>query len=149
MTDRLIQLAAILIVISASSGCAHIDSTHATFTRTETELVLQIDRHMDELLHGPDIEEDQTLVLELHDYPIGKWLAIPSPQAQARLEVRRFGPTSQGEVFAGWVRVRRVTDAKIVADVKLVVTARTANGSYVQTTKFKGQYGFFRAAPPD
>lgn len=149
MTCRLIKLAAVLIVLCDSSGCAHVASTRSTFTPTGDGLVLQIDRHMDELLHGPDIEEDQTLVLELHDYPLGKWLAIPSPQAQARLEIRRFGPTSQGEVFAGRVRVCRVTDAKIVADIKLVVTARTANGSYVQTTKFKGQYGFFRAAPPD
>ena len=149
MTRRLIKLAVVIIGLSAGSGCAHIASSRATFTPTGDGLVLQIDRHMDELLQGPDIEEDQTLVLDLHDYPLGKWLAIPSPQAQARLEVRRFGPTSRGEVFAGWVRVCRVTDAKIVADLKLVVTARTANGNYVQTTKFKGQYGFFRAAPPD
>ena len=143
------RLAAILVVVTIGGGCAHIATTRATFSQAGTGLVLQIDRHMEELLHGPDIEEDQTLVLELHDYPVGKWLAVPSPQATARLEVRRFGPTSQGEVFTGWVKVCRITDAKVIADIKLVVTARTASGNYVQTTKFKGQYGFFRAALPD
>ena len=138
-----------LMLLCFSSGCAHIAATRATFAHTGDGLLLQIDRHMEELIHGPDIEEDQTLVLELRDYPIGKWVAVPSPNATARLEVRRFGPASKGEVFTGWVKVRKVTEAKVVADVKLVVTARTAKGDYVQTTKFKDQYQFFRAAPAE
>ena len=148
MTSWRSKLVVTLMILTVGSGCAHIAATKATFSQTGNGLVLQIDRHMDELLHGPDIEEDQTLVLELHDYPVGKWQAIPSPQAVARLEVRRFGPTSQGEVFTGWVKVCRVTDAKVSADLKLVVTARTASGNYVQTTKFKGRYSFYRAAVP-
>ena len=137
------------MALGLAGGCAHIAATQATFTRTDTALVLQVDRHVEEIVRGPDIEEDQTLVLELRDYQIGKWLAVPSTNATARLEVRRFGAPSHGEVFAGWVKVRKVTATKVVADVKLVVTARTASGSYVQQTKFKDQYEFFRAAPPD
>jgi len=134
----------VLIAICAS-GCAHIGLTKATFTRTETSLVLQIDRRMEELMHAPDLEEDQTLVLELHNYQIGERLLVPSAKVVARLEVKRFGPTSQGNLFDGWVVVRKVTGSNVVANVNLVVTARTPSGNYVQTEKFDKQYNFFRA----
>ena len=103
------------MALGLAGGCAHIAATQATFTRTDTALVLQVDRHVEEIVRGPDIEEDQTLVLELRDYQIGKWLAVPSTNATARLEVRRFGAPSHGEVFAGWVKVRKVTATKVVA----------------------------------
>ena len=130
------------------SGCAHIAATKTTFTQSGGTLVLQIDRHVDELMHAPDLEEDQTLVLELRDYRIGERLVVPSAQALARLEVQRFGPTSHGQEFTGWVIVRKVTAAKIVAGVKLAVIARTTTGNYVQTEKFNGQYQFVRPAAP-
>ena len=149
MTNHLTKLVVMLIAICAVSGCAHIAATKATFTQTGPALVLQIDRHMEELVHGPDIEENQTLVLELRDYRIGERLIVPSAKAMARLEVQRFGPTSRGEAFTGWVRVRKVTEAKIAADINLIVTARTATGHYTQTVKFSDQYMFFRARVDD
>jgi len=142
MKDSLVMM--LLAGAVLLSGCAHIAATKATFTQTGGVLALQIDRHMEELMHAPDLEEDQTLVLELRDYQIGERLAVPSAKAQARLEVQRFGPTSYGREFTGWVMVRKVTAAKIVADVKLVVTARTITGNYVQIEKFNDQYQFIR-----
>ena len=143
------KLAVVLIGLCAVNGCAHIAATTTTFTQTDTALRLQIDRHVEGILHGPDIEEDQVLVLELRDYRIGERLAVPSAKAMARLEVQRFGPSSRGEVFTGWVRVRKVTAAKIVAQVQLVVAARTTTGHYTQTAKFNDQYEFVRAQAAD
>ena len=144
-----LKLAAGLIGLLAVSGCAHIAATKATFTHTGSELVLQIDRHMEEIVRGPDIEEDQTLVLELRDYQVGERLEVPSAKAVARLEVRRFGPTLEGSVYTCWVRIRKVTDAKIVADVKLVVTATTSAGHDVRTATFNNQYQFYRRPSSD
>jgi len=96
-------------------------------------------------MHAPDLEEDQTLVLELHNYQVDERMLVPSAKAVARLEVKRFGPTSQGDLFSGWVMVRKVTGSNVVAKVNLVVTARTPSGNYVQTEKFDKQYNFFRA----
>ena len=143
------RLAVGWVALSVLGGCAHIGATRTTFTHAGPALLLQIDRHMEELVRGPDIDEDQTLVLVLRDYRVGERLTVPSAKALARLEVRRFGPASHGEVFRGWVKVRKVTETKIVANVKLVVTARTSSGSYVQTTKFDDQYEFFRAPAAD
>ena len=135
----------LLSLIFLCGGCAHIGLTKGTFTQTETALVLQIDRHMEDLMHAPDLEEDQTLVLELHNYQVDERMLVPSAKAVARLEVKRFGPTSQGDLFSGWVMVRKVTGSNVVAKVNLVVTARTPSGNYVQTEKFDKQYNFFRA----
>ena len=140
-------LITLLIGLVLGLGCAHIAATQATFTKTGGALVLEIDRHMDELMNAPDLEENQILVLELHDYRLNERLPVPSPQAQARLEVQRFGPTSYGQKFAGWIRVRQVTDAQIVADLNLVVTAQTSTGNYSQTEKFHGRYKFLRTVP--
>lgn len=149
MISLRIKLTAGLIGLLAVSGCAHIAATKATFTHTGSELVLQIDRHMEEIVRGPDIEEDQTLVLELRDYQIGERLEVPSAKAVARLEVRRFGPTLEGAVYTGWVRIRKATDTKIVADVKLVVTATTTTGHDVRTATFNKQYQFYRGPSGD
>lgn len=129
------------------TGCAHIAATQATFTKTGGTLALEIDRHMDELMNAPDLEENQILVLELHDYRLNERLPVPSAQVQARLEVQRFGPTSYGQKFTGWISVRTVTEAKIVADVNLVATAQTITGNYSQTEKFHGRYQFRHTVP--
>lgn len=131
-------------------GCAHVAETRATFIRqTETgspPLVLKIERHMDTIVRGPDIEEDQTLVLELKRYKLGKRIAIPSDDVTVRFGVMRFGPRSHGEIYEGYVIIKSVTDEQIVARVKLNVTARTTDGSYVEQAKYHGDYTFFRGS---
>ena len=71
MRNTWIKLAMLVSALGWIAGCAHVEATKATFQHTSAALVLQIDRHMEEILRGPDIEEDQTLVLELRDYEIG------------------------------------------------------------------------------
>ena len=107
-------------------------------------MLLKLERHMDTILGGPDIEEDQTLLLELRRIEVGKRLTIPSDDATARFSVKRFGPSSQGNSYKGYVIVRTVTKDQVVATLKLEVTASTSDGSYTQTATFHGDYTFWR-----
>jgi hypothetical protein len=135
----------LLLTVLLCAGCAHVDTTSGTFSqRSGAPMVLTLERHMDTILRGPDIEEDQTLVLELRRIEIGRRLTIPSDDATARFSVKRFGPSSTGSSYKGYVIVRAVTKREVVATLKLEVTATTSDGSYTQTATFHGDYSFVR-----
>ncbi len=129
-----------------SCGCAHVASTKMTFLRltdsSSDQLTLKIARHLDTIVHGPDIEEDQLLTLEISDYDLNQKLLIPSESVNPQFFVNRFGPSSYGESFVGYIILHKVSDATVEAKLHLTVTARTASGNYVQTAKFRGKYVF-------
>jgi len=130
------------------AGCAHVASTTPTFVQEPNKpLVLKLARHVDQLMSGPDIEEDQTLIIELTDVAINERVPVPSAKAKVRLVVERFGPASEGVEFVGYVIVRKAEMYRVLADVHLDVQARTADGSYKQTTKFRGDQVFEREEP--
>ena len=132
------------------AGCAHVATTRGTFSQQPgAPLVLKIERHMDTIARGPDIEEDQLLVLELRRVEIGKRLAIPSGDVVARFDVKRFGPSSQGETYRGSIIVSSITKERVVATLKLDIIALTADGSYKQTPRFHGDYTFIRESADD
>ena len=81
------------------AGCAHLDSTNSTFEHSDDMLQLKVERHMDEIMDGPDTEEDQTLILQLRDFKIGERLTVPSAKAAVNFVVDRFGPISEGNEF--------------------------------------------------
>jgi hypothetical protein len=142
-----------ILSLVALAGCAHVASTNATFVRRAeappAPLVLKLARHMDTIVRGPDIEEDQLLVLEVRDFQIGRKLDIPSAAVRPRFSVTRFGPGSQGEVYKGYLIVRSVTPQKVVAHVHLDVRARTADNSYIQNARFHKDYVFYPADEHD
>jgi len=113
-------------------------------------VVLRISRHLDTVIGGPDVEEDQHLVLTVQDFRIGQKLKIPSVSVTPEFTVTRFGPNSQGDTFAGYLVVRKISATKVDASLHLDVTARTSSGSYTQTAKFHGNYSFvYRASDTD
>jgi hypothetical protein len=127
------------------AGCAHVDTVNGTFTqRAGAPTVLKIERHMDTIVSGPDIEEDQTLILELRRIEIGKRLVIPSDDVTARFTVKRFGPGSKGQGFKGYIIVKSVSKSELVATLKLELTAKTSDGEYKETPTFHGDYTFVR-----
>ena len=107
-------------------------------------MVLKLDRHMDTIANGPDIEEDQTLTLEVRRVEVGKRFTIPSDDVVARFDVKRFGPSSTGKGFKGYLIVKKVEKDAVVAEVNLVVEATTADGSYKETARFRGDHTFLR-----
>ena len=138
-------MAVLLLLVS---GCAHMGAANSTFSHSDAALVLKVQRHVDEILHGPDFEEDQTLVLELKDYVPGERLMVPSAKATAKFDVDRSGPASHGDEFSGYVIVGEMGETRIKAEVNLTVKARTNDGSYTQQAKFSGTYVFNRADHP-
>jgi hypothetical protein len=135
----------LLLVAVLCAGCAHVDTTSGTFSqRPGAPMVLKLERHMDTIVRGPDIEEDQTLVLELRRVEIGKRLTIPSDDVTARFTVKRFGPSSQGKTYKGYIIVKSVSKDEVVATLKLEVTAITSDGTYIQTATFHHDYPFRR-----
>lgn len=132
-------------VLLMGAGCAHIASTKSTFSytgETGAVLTLKVERHKEEILHAPDTDENQTLLLQLKDFKVGQRLAIPSAQATVKFDVDRFGPVSRGDEFAGYVIVQEVGEVTVKAYLKLTITARTNDGSYIQKEEFKGDYVF-------
>jgi len=141
---------AVLMALLAVTGCAHVASTRGTFSQEPgAPLILRIERHMDTIVRGPDIEEDQHLVLELRRVEIGKRLAIPSEAVTAQFDVDRFGPSSYGNSYRGYVIVRSVSKKQVVATLKLDIIALTTDGSYKQTPRFHGDYTFNRESAND
>jgi hypothetical protein len=112
-------------------------------------LILKLERHMDTIVRGPDIDEDQLLVLEVRDYQIGQKLLIPSAQVRPEFSVTRFGPSSRGESYRGYLIIRRIEDRQLQARLKLTVTAKTASGDYIQNSRFRGDYTFYREGGHD
>ena len=147
----------VLLVLTAwSCGCAHTALTGATFFQegafpsanqtnaTPNHLVLQITRHVDTIINGPDIDEDQRLILDLRNVRLQQRLPIPSAEAVPQLLVTRFGPSSKGKEFLGFVIVSKVTSNRAQAYLHLDVIAQTADGSYSQKVRFRGNVEFLR-----
>ena len=127
------------------AGCAHVASTKATFAHSARKpLVLTINRHVDTIVHGPDAEEDQVLVLRLRDMTIGKRLVIPSSDVVAEFAALRFGPESRGDTYRGVIVLKSIGDKQVVAALSLTVIASTSDRSYQQTAKYRGDYTFAR-----
>jgi hypothetical protein len=99
---------------------------------------------MDEMIQGPDTEEDQVLVLHVQDYQIGKKLTVPSENVAAEFNVTRFGPESRGDEFKGYIVLNKVLQDKVEATMHLDVTAHTVSTKthYTEVAKFHGNYVF-------
>jgi hypothetical protein len=137
------RFALLLVCFLAACGYSHVGETKATFRQADKTLSLRVDRHLDTVMRGPDVEEDQRLILELSGYEIGKRLPVPSANAVARFSVTRFGPSSEGNECTGYIILKRVAEKKIEAYLHLDITAHTANGSYVQHVKYRGDHTFY------
>ncbi len=105
-------------------------------------LILRISRHLDEVIRGPDPEEDQVLVLTVRNFRTGQKLKIPSENVTPEFTAIRFEPSSHGDTYAGYLIVRKVGATKVDASLHVNVTARTSSGSYTETAKFHGNYSF-------
>jgi hypothetical protein len=149
--------AVLLAVVALSCGCAHMTLTSATFSQEAalsaanqapahdlSHLVLQITRHADTVINGPDIDEDQLLVLDLKNFRLQQRLPIPSATVAPQLSITRFGPSSEGKEFRGFVIIRKIEPNQVKAFLHLDVIARTANGSYTQKVRFRGDFVFLR-----
>jgi hypothetical protein len=159
---KTIPLAICLTILGSACNYSHVGSPNTTFNRlspplgvatneiTDGPLVLRISRHLDTVIGGPDVEEDQHLVLTVQDFRIGQRLKIPSESVTPEFTATRFGPNSRGDTFAGYLIVRKVSATKVNASLHVDVTARTSSGSYTQTAKFHGNYSFvYRASDSD
>jgi hypothetical protein len=146
---RAITLVGSLTILASACSYSHVATTSGTFNRVAQSgpLVLKISRHLDTVVRGPDSEEDQLLVLEVHDYQLNQRLPIPSDKVSAQFTVTRFGPRSIGENFTGFLIVRKVGTDQVDAHLHLNVTARTESGDYTQTAKFRGEYSFTYREP--
>ena len=104
---------------------------------------MHITRHVDTILNGPDIDEDQLLVLDVSNFALNKKLTIPSAQVKPRVFITRFGPSSEGKDFHGILIVKSVETDKVKAYLDLDIDARTEDGSYSEKAHFKGDIVFF------
>jgi hypothetical protein len=149
--------AVLLAVVTLLCGCAHTTLTSATFSHEAalsaankaaapdlSHLVLQITRHADTIINGPDIEEDQLLVLDLKNFRLQQRLPIPSATVAPQLSITRFGSSSEGKEFRGFLIIRKIEPNQVKASLHLDVIARTANGSYTQKVRFRGNFVFLR-----
>jgi len=157
-------IAVVLMMLASACSYSHIGPAIGTFSRpTPTlgagslegqagPLVLQISRHLDTIVSGPDSEEDQTLILQVHGFHLNQRLAIPSDSVTPDFTATRFGPTSKGGTFSGYMIIKKITADRVVAYLHLDVTASTASGKYTQTAKYDGNYTFRHSdediAPP-
>ena len=131
------------------TGCAHVHHSTGRFTPPDaTELILQLTRHVDRVTDGPDLEEDHELVLTLREYSLRRQLPIPSATVKPKFVARRFGADTRGEVFDGYIVLKRMTPDRIDASLNLRITARTKNRTYVQQVRFRGDYVFERMPTP-
>jgi hypothetical protein len=141
------------VALFALAGCAHVAETRTVFMwRSDPlqpgvngSLILRITRHLDTLFNAPDIEEDQHLTLEVRGWQMRQRLPIPSDQVVPHFKAERFGPTSIGQEYRGYLLIQSATPDKVRATLHLVVTARTRDGRYVQTEKFQGTFDFIKA----
>jgi hypothetical protein len=147
----------VLLVLACGCSYSHIGPAVATFSRPtpplgagqlETQvapLTLAIRRHLDTVVHGPDNEEDQLLVLKVHNFRLNDRLPIPSDTVAPDFTATRFGPSSKGQNYVGYLIIRRITPGSVEAYLHLDVTASTLSGSYTQTAKFRGNYKFIHS----
>ena len=152
---RLITLAIVFTTFASACNYSHTGPAAATFSRPvppslgagslemqTSPLVLRISRHLDTVLRGPDNEEDQVLVLQVRDFRLNQRLAIPSDNVTADFTATRFGPTSKGQGYTGYLIVKKVTPNKVEVNLHLDVSASTESGSYTQTAQYRGNVTF-------
>lgn len=147
----------LLIACGCLCGCAQPAVTNASFIHetavatpegpATNRLVLQLGRHADELLSGPDIDEDQLLVLDIRDFRLNQKLAIPSEKVSPRLSIARFGPPSQGKEFHGYLIIKSLSTNKVTVVLDLDTVSETDDNSYSEKTRFKGEFKFFPEQP--
>ncbi|HUJ73048.1 MAG TPA: hypothetical protein VLZ30_12465 [Verrucomicrobiae bacterium] len=152
-----IALAMALAPLVSACSYSHVGLPVATFSQPVPPLgagsleaqvgplALRIQRHLDTVLHGPDNEEDQSLVLEVHNFQINRRLQVLSDNVTPEFTATRFGPTSKGQTFVGYLIVKKVTPHQVDAYLHIDVTASTPSGSYTQTAKFHGNFTFVRS----
>jgi hypothetical protein len=152
---RVIAVAVVFTTCTSACNYSHSGPAAATFSRpappslgagsleTQTSpLVLKISRHLDTVLRGPDNEEDQVLVLKVRDFRLNRRLAIPSDNVTADFTATRFGPSSKGQGYTGYLIVKKVTPNKVEISLHLDVSASTESGSYTQTAQYRGSFTF-------
>ena len=154
MRIRIIASVAALTTFVSACNYSHVGPAAATFSRPAPPLgagslqaqagplVLRVRRHLDTVLYGPDNEEDQLLVLAVRDFQLNRKLQIPSDNVIPEFTATRFGPSSKGQGFTGYLVVKKITPRKVDAYLHIDVTASTASGSYTQTAKFHGTFSF-------
>ena len=151
---RIIAEAAALAILVSAWNYSHVGPAAATFSQPVPSLgagslqaqsgplVLRVRRHLDTILHGPDNEEDQLLVLEVRNFRLNHKLQIPCDNVTPDFTATRFGPSSKGQAFVGYLIVKKITPRRVDAYLHIDVTANTASGSYTQTAKFHGNLTF-------
>ena len=154
MRIRIIAFVAVLTTFVSACNYSHVGPAAATFSRPAPSLgagslqaqagplVLRVRRHLDTVVRGPDNEEDQLLVLAVRDFQLNRKLRIPSDNVTPEFTATRFGPSSKGQGFTGYLVVKKITLRKVDAYLHIDVTASTASGSYTQTAKFHGNFSF-------
>ena len=142
-----------ILTLTTLCGCAHLAESNATFAGSANNgsgpLILRVARHMDTIVNGPDIEEDQLLVLELRNFQLNQKLPIPSASVKSSFTVTRFGPSSRGIGERGYIMVKSVSEDTVVAYLDLQVTALTSDGTYKEQAKFHGVFTFRRGGAND
>ncbi len=157
-------IAAGLMMLASACSYSHVGPAFGTFSRPTPSvgagslegqvgpLVLHLGRHLDTVIGGPDNEEDQTLILQVHGYHLNQRLAIPSDNVTPDFTATRFGPTSKGGTYSGYLIIKKITANTVEAYLHLDVTASTASGRYTQSAKFDGNFTFRHSdedtAPP-
>lgn len=151
---KILNLVVVLTTLASGCNYSHVGPSMATFSRVTPSpdsgslesqtgpLVLRIRRHLDTVLHGPDTDEDQLLVLEVHDFLINQKLPVPSDRVTAEFTVTRFGPSSKGQEYSGYLIVKKITPTKVDAYLHLDVIAVTTSGSYTERADFHGNFTF-------
>jgi hypothetical protein len=146
---------------SACSNYSHVGPSTGTFTRPTPPplgagmqlqtgpLVLKIHRHLDTILKGPDSEEDQVLTLRIRNFRPNQKLLVPSDNVTPDFVATRFGPSSRGQAFDGYLILKKITKAKIDAYVHIDVTANTDEGSYTETARYSGKVTFIHSSEDD
>ena len=114
---RRISLVICLATLASACSYSHVGPAIGTFNQPAPPLggplMLKISRHVDTVIRGPDDEEDQLLVLEVRDVRLNQRLTIPSPSVKPEFTVTRFGPSSKGESFNGYLIVRKITAEEV------------------------------------
>jgi hypothetical protein len=159
---RNIAVAFVLAAFAAAcTNYSHVGPSTGTFSRPAPPplgvgmepqtgpLVLKIRRHLDTILKGPDSEEDQVLTLNIRDVRPNQKLLVPSDNVTPDFVATRFGPSSKGQAYDGYLIVKKVTGAKIDAYVHIDVTANTDSGSYTETARFRGKVTFIHSTEDD
>jgi len=69
---------------------------------------------------------------------------VPSESVTPEFNVTRFGPSSQGDEYKGYIVLTKVLETKVEATLHVDVTAHTISSKtpYIQTAKFHGKYVF-------